>query len=305
VPELAVVFEEMGRALVPSPYFATVGLAAQTLLASGDESACRRYLPQIADGSITATLAVSEEAGSWNLADAAAVAQADEGGGWTITGTKMFVVDGDRAELLLVIARDCDDLALYAVAATDPGVTCSRLDTLDPTRRLGRIDLVSASAQRIGPPGDATPLLTRALDLASVVLAAEQVGGTQACLDSAVDYARVRVQFDRPIGSFQAIKHKCAEVLICVESARAAVLYAASAADDADPDEFDIAATVAAAYCGPAYTRAAKENIQIHGGVGYTWEHDAHLHLKRAKTSELLFGAPALHLARVAELSKI
>ena len=301
LPELVIVAEEMGRSLVPSPYFASIGLAAQFLVASGDDSACRRWLPGIADGSLTATVAVCDKDGSWDLRDI--TIEATPGSeGWSLSGTKMFVVDGDSAELILVIARGSDGLGLFAVEASDAGVRQSRLEALDPTRRLGRIELENASAQRVGPSGDGSGFLQRAFDLAVVTLAAEQIGGAQACLDDAVEYSKVRVQFDRPIGSFQAIKHKCADIFLEIESARAAVLYAASLAADPDNDELGICASATASYCSLAYTHAAKENIQIHGGIGFTWEHDAHLHLKRAKTSELLFGAPASHRARVADL---
>ena len=300
--ELAVVLEEMGRRVLPAPFFATVGLAAQTLLASGDEEACHRYLPRIAQGELTATLAVCDENGSWELSDVTTSARPGNDHDWTLSGTKMFVVDGDIADLILVIARDGEALGLFAVEAGAPGVDTTRLDTLDPTRRLARIDLRDCSARRIGPAGDATPFLRKALQLATVALAAEQLGGAQACLDGAVDYAKLRVQFDRPIGSFQAIKHKCADLMVEVESARAAVLYAAALDTDTAAAEFAICAALVSAYCSAAYTHAAKENIQIHGGVGFTWEHDAHLHLKRAKTSELLFGAPAAQRRRIAEL---
>jgi alkylation response protein AidB-like acyl-CoA dehydrogenase len=175
------------------------------------------------------------------------------------------------------------------------------LATLDPTRRLARLELERTPARRVGPNGDATEFLRSVLDLVVVGLAAEQVGGASACLEAAVEYAKVRVQFDRPIGSFQAIKHKCADLLLDVEAARSAAVSAASLAAASDP-ELPVAAALAAAYCAGAYTHAAKENIQIHGGIGYTWEHDAHLHLKRAKSSELLFGTPARHRARLADL---
>jgi alkylation response protein AidB-like acyl-CoA dehydrogenase len=303
--ELAVVLEEMGRRLLPAPFFSSIGLAGQTLLASGDDQACRRYLPGIADGELTATVAVCDENGSWDLADIATSARRcdDE---WSLSGTKMFVIDGETADVVLVIARADDGLGLFAADRDAPGLAATRLDALDPTRRLARLDLDDCRAQRIGPAGDATPFLRRALDTANVALAAEQLGGAQACLDAAVEYAKVRVQFNRPIGSFQAIKHKCADVLVEIESARAALLYAASLTNDSEDasgeDEFPICAALVSAYCSAAYTRAAKENIQIHGGIGFTWEHDAQLYLKRAKTSELLFGGPAAQRARVAEL---
>jgi alkylation response protein AidB-like acyl-CoA dehydrogenase len=202
---------------------------------------------------------------------------------------------------VLVVARADDGLGLFAVEPGAAGVSRTRLDALDPTRRLGRIELDGTLAQRVGPAGDATEFLQRVLDLAVVALAHEQVGGASACLESAVEYAKIRVQFDRPIGSFQAIKHKCADLLLEVEGARSAAYSAAWTATE-DVAELPVAAALAGSYCSEAYTHAAKEHIQIHGGIGYTWEHDAHLYLKRAKSSELLFGAPVRHRARLADL---
>jgi alkylation response protein AidB-like acyl-CoA dehydrogenase len=294
------VLEEMGRVLLPSPYFATVALAGQALTASGDHAAQARWLPSIADGSLTATLALAEASGSWQLADVATAA-ARSGEDWTLSGTKMFVIDGDTADLVLIVARTEAGPGLFAVRGDEPGVARTRLDTLDPTRRLARLDLDGAVARRVGPGGDASAYLRTVLDLAAVALVAEQVGGAQMCLDTAVEYAKIRVQFDRPIGSFQAIKHKCADMLLQVESARSAAYHAASVAAD-DSTALPVAAALAAAYCSHAFTRAAEENIQIHGGIGYTWEHDAHLYLKRAKSSEQLFGDPAMHRARLAGL---
>jgi alkylation response protein AidB-like acyl-CoA dehydrogenase len=298
--ELGIVLEELGRAVVPAPFFSTVALAGQALVHSGDEAAQARWLPGIADGSLTATLALSEEDGGSGLDEVATTATAD-GEGWTLTGTKMFVIDGDSAALVLVVARAPEGLGLFAVEGDAAGVTRTRLDALDPTRRLGRIELAGAPAQRVGPAGDATEFLQRVLDLAVVALAHEQVGGASACLDSAVEYAKIRVQFDRPIGSFQAIKHKCADLLLQVEGARSAAYSAAWTAAE-DLAELPVSAALAGSYCSEAYTHAAKENIQIHGGIGYTWEHDAHLYLKRAKSSELLFGSPVRHRARLADL---
>ncbi|MFK4100300.1 acyl-CoA dehydrogenase family protein [Streptomyces sp. NPDC019531] len=298
--ELGLVLEELGRSLLPSPFFATVALAGQALAASDDEVAKARWLPAIADGSLTATLAVAEESGSWRPEDveARATRHAD---GWTLSGTKMFVIDGHRADLLLVVARDDTGPGLFAVDGTARGVTRARLDTLDPTRRLARIDLDSAPALRIGPHEDASAYLRTVTDLAVVALAAEQVGGAQACLDAAVEYAKIRVQFGRPIGSFQAIKHKCADLLLGAEGARSAAYHALAVAAE-NPADLPAPAAVAAAYCAEAFSHAAKENIQIHGGIGYTWEHDAHLYLKRAKSSEHLFGGPVAHRARLADL---
>jgi alkylation response protein AidB-like acyl-CoA dehydrogenase len=292
--ELGIVLEEMGRALLPAPFLSTVALAGQALVAGDNEQAKSQWLPKIADGSLTAALAVSEDGGSWNLDDVHASAVPD-GDGWRVSGSKMFVVDGDSAGLLVVVARTGDGLGLYATE--DAGITRSRLEALDPTRRLARVELDNAPALRVGS-GDA---VREALDLAVVALAAEQVGGAQACLDAAVEYAKIRVQFGRPIGSFQAIKHKCATMLLELEAARSALYHAASVAAERSA-ELPIAAAIAGSYCAEAYTHIAKENIQIHGGIGYTWEHDAHLYLKRAKSSELLFGAPGWHRARLADL---
>jgi alkylation response protein AidB-like acyl-CoA dehydrogenase len=298
--ELGIVLEELGRAITPTPFFATVALAGQALVHSGDTAAQARWLPAIADGTLTATLALSEERGGAAL-DAVTTSAVRDGDGWALTGTKMFVVDGASADLVLLVARADEGLGLFAVEAGAAGMTRTPLDALDLTRRLGRIDVDATPAQRVGTAGDATEFLQRALDLAVVALAHEQVGGASACLDTAVEYAKIRVQFDRPIGSFQAIKHKCADLLVEVESARSAAYSAAWAAAE-DPAELPVAAALAGSYCSEAYTHAAKENIQIHGGIGYTWEHDAHLFLKRAKSSELLFGTPVRHRARLADL---
>jgi alkylation response protein AidB-like acyl-CoA dehydrogenase len=296
--ELAIVCEEMGRALLVSPFFATVALGVQALLAAGDPAVLARWLPQLADGSLTATLALAEASGSRGLGT---VETRWRGG--LLSGTKAFVHDGLTAQLVLVVARDDDGLGLFAVEPGASGMTRSPMPSLDPTRRLGRLDLVDVPATRVSAVGDATEALQRGVDLAVVALAAEQVGGAQQCLDMSVGYAKTRVQFGRPIGTFQAIKHKCADVLLAVESARSASMFAAAAASDGTADELAAAASVAKAYCSTAYTFAAKESIQIHGGIGFTWEHDAHLHLRRAKSSELLLGTPAEHRARLADLT--
>jgi alkylation response protein AidB-like acyl-CoA dehydrogenase len=301
--ELGIVLEEMGRALLPAPFLSSVALAGQALAISGDDAAKGRWLPGIADGTRTAALAVSEEGSAWTL-DGARTAATPQGEGWALEGTKTFVIDGASADLLLVVARTDEGPALFAVEGTD-GVARSPLTALDPTRRLAHVTLDAAPAVRVGPAGDQSGYLRDVLDLAIVALAAEQVGAAQACLDLSVEYAKIRVQFGRPIGSFQAIKHKCADLLLEVESAKSAVYNAAAVAADriaGAGEELPIAAAVAGAYCSTTAVHAAKETIQIHGGIGYTWEHDAHLYLKRAKSSELLLGAPAAHRARLATL---
>ena len=296
--ELGVVQEQLGRALLPGPFFGTVVLAGQALVASKDEAAMRRWLPGIADGTLTATVAVSEGRGP-TIAEMVTTARRS-GEGFELTGRKTLVVDGDSAALLLVAAKAPDGPALFAVDGDAEGVVRRRLDALDPTRRLGRVDLTSAPGTQVGPTGE--EFLRQVLALATVALAAEQVGGASACLDSSVSYAGSRVQFGRPIGSFQAIKHKCADMVVAVEAARSASLHACAAAARDDVDELLLAAAVAGSFCAAAYTGAAKDNIQIHGGIGFTWEHDAHLHLKRAKSGERLLGSPTHHRSRLADL---
>jgi alkylation response protein AidB-like acyl-CoA dehydrogenase len=295
--DLAVVFEEMGRALFCGPYFATVALAANTLLHSPDETARKDYLPAIARGETIATLAVTEADGAWREASIAATARpvAD---GWLLTGTKDFVVDGHVADLLLVVATTDAGPSLFAVDAGAVGVSRELLHTLDETRKLARITLSDTPGRLIGADGDGWPVVERVLDLASVALALESVGGAQRCLEMAVDYAKVRVQFGRPIGSFQAVKHRCADMLVEVEGAKSAAYYAAWCAAALN-DELPVGASLAKAYCTEAYAHAAADNIQVHGGIGFTWEHPAHLYLKRAKSSELLLGDPAMHRDRL------
>jgi alkylation response protein AidB-like acyl-CoA dehydrogenase len=301
--ELGLVLEEMGAALLVSPYFATVALAGQTLAASGDEDAMARWLPGIADGSLTATLAAAEESGSWALADVTAAA-APAGDAWTVSGDKSFVIDGHTADLLLVTANAPDGPGVFAVERGAAGLESDRLDCLDLTRALASVALREAPAVRVGAGRDAADWLGPVRDLVLAALAAEQLGGATRCLDLSVGYAMVREQFGRPIGSFQAIKHKCANLLLEVESGRSAVYHASAALAGGEPDAA-LAASVAYVHCSQAFTRAAKECIQIHGGIGYTWEHDAHLYLRRAKSSELLFGPPARQRTRLAELAGI
>ena len=300
IVELEIVFEEMGRALVCAPYFSSVGLASQVLLALGDDTDKERWLPSIADGSLIATVAVTDEDAAWGL-DRVSTTATEAGGTWTIDGSKMFVVDGHIAGLLLVVARTSEGLGVFADEGSQAGLTRTSLSVLDFTRKLARVDFDSVAARRIGPDSDASSAISGALDVALAALAAEQVGGAARCLEMAVDYAKTRVQFGRAIGSFQAIKHKCADMLLQVESAKSAAYYAAwSAAGGAS--ELPVAAALAKAYCSDAYFHVAAENIQIHGGIGYTWEHDAHLYFRRAKSSQLLFGDPRYHRSRLADL---
>ncbi|WP_333736694.1 acyl-CoA dehydrogenase family protein [Streptomyces sp. IBSBF 2806] len=296
--ELGVVLEEMGRALFCAPFFATVVLAAQALLASGDEEACARFLPGFASGRTTATLAVAEEHGSWDPAMVSARAVPDGDGGWTLDGRKCFVVDGTTADLVLVVARTVAGPTLFAVQRDAAGLAAEPMETLDATRAMARLTLHAVPATLVGAQGAGGRIMAKVLDIASVGLAAEQAGGARRCLETSADHARVRHQFGRPIGSFQAVKHKCADMLVQVELAEAAGREAARLADEDSPD-FPVAAAVAHACCSRAYMVAAMENIQVHGGIGFTWEHPAHLYFRRAKSSQLLFGGPAVYHERL------
>ena len=297
--ELMVVFEEMGRALLPAPYFSTVALAANALLLSGDDAAKKELLPGIASGETIATLAVPEASGEWDFAHVETRAGKGSDGGWVLDGQKAFVLDGATANLLLVAAQAPGGPSLFAVQGDASGLTRRSVQTLDMTRKLAEVTLSQTPARLVGSEGGAADVLARTLDLAIVALAAEQVGGAQRCLDMSVEYAKLRVQFGRPIGSFQAIKHKCADMLLEVESARSAAYYAGFAAAEGS-DELPQAAKLAKAYCSDAYFHAAADNIQIHGGIGFTWEHDAHLYYRRAKSSELLFGDATEYRERLA-----
>jgi len=297
--ELVVVLEEMGRALLCAPYFSTVALAANTILHSGDDAAKKELLPGIASGETIATLAFTEDNGRWD-AEGITMAASKSGDGYTLDGHKMFVIDGHTANLILVAAKTGQGISLFSIDADASGLTRTPLTTMDQTRKQARLEFSGVPAKLIGPEGKGWDTLSRVLDLAAVALAAEQVGGAQKCLEMSVEYAKVRVQFGRPIGSFQAIKHKCADMLLEVESAKSAAYYAGWAAAELN-DELPVVASLAKAYCSDAYFHAAAENIQIHGGIGFTWEHDAHLYFKRAKSSELLLGDPTYHRELLAQ----
>jgi alkylation response protein AidB-like acyl-CoA dehydrogenase len=297
--EQGVVLEEMGRALLCAPYFSTVVLAANTLLLSGDEAAKKKSLPGIASGEFTATIATTEPSGKW---DEKGITMEAKGSGsdFTLTGTKMFVIDGHTADLIIVAARTGKGVSLFAVDGKAKGLTRTALSTMDQTRKQAKLEFNATPATLVGTEGKGWDVLSKVFDLAAVALAAEQVGGAQKVLEMAVEYAKVRVQFGRPIGSFQAIKHKCADMLLEVESAKSAAYYGMWCAAEMN-DELASVASLAKAYCSEAYFHAAAENIQIHGGIGFTWEHPAHLYFKRAKSSELLFGDPSYHRELLAQ----
>ena len=296
--EQAIVLEELGAALYGGPYLASAVLAAAALLASGDEGAKKTYLPGIASGELIATLAFTEEDGSWDPA-AIQLTAVDAGDGWRLDGRKSFVLDGHTAGLILVVARTGERLSLFAVPGDAAGLTRTPLPTLDQTRKLARLDFDLVAATLIGAAGEGAAILSRTLDVAAIAQAAEQLGGAQRALDMAVDYLKVRHQFGRPIGSFQALKHRCADLLLEVESLRSAVAYAAAAVAE-NSDEVPVVASLVKAYASDVYFHVAAENIQLHGGIGFTWEHDAHLYFKRAKASELFLGDASYHREHLA-----
>jgi alkylation response protein AidB-like acyl-CoA dehydrogenase len=288
--ELAIVFEEMGSVLFCAPFFSTVALAANALIASGGPIA-EQHLAAIAAGTTIAAVAIRD-------AERPTVARRS-GDGYLIEGSKRFVVDGSLADLLLVVADLDGATALFAVDADAADLSKVAEPTLDRTRKLARLDFEEVPATPVTAPGEGEQVLERTLRLATVALAAEQVGGAQTCLDMAVAYAKDRVQFGRAIGSFQAVKHLCADTLLEVESARSAASYAAWAVAEGSDDE-KIVAEIAKAAASEAFLLAATNNLQIHGGIGFTWEVDCHLYLRRAKSSETFFGTPVEHRESVA-----
>jgi alkylation response protein AidB-like acyl-CoA dehydrogenase len=302
--ELGIVLEEMGRVLLCAPYFATVALAANAILNAGSDTDQGELLPGIAAGDTIAALAFTEPEGRWDAAGITMEAKPD-GSEFVLDGTKMFVIDGHTANLVVVVARTPgtrgeDGISFFTVAADADGLTRTPLTTMDQTRKQARLEFAGVRAQPLGEPGSGWAALSKTLDQAAVCLSNEMVGGAQKVLEMSVEYAKVRVQFGRPIGSFQAIKHKCADMLLEVESAKSAAYYAGWAAAE-DNDELPVVASLAKAYCSDAYFHAAAENIQIHGGIGFTWEHDAHLYFKRAKSSEILLGDATYHRELLAQ----
>jgi alkylation response protein AidB-like acyl-CoA dehydrogenase len=294
----AAALHEMGRCLLPSPFLASAVLATETLLASGAEDVLADVLPGLATGTTWATVAYRDGPG----AGCPPLRAAYDGASWLLTGCRSFVLDGCQADLLLVPADTGSSVCLFLVdTAAAPGLSRRPMRTLDPSRPQARLDFSATRGRLIGDPGTGASTVRKGVAHATIALAAEQAGGAERCLEAAVAYAGTRRQFGRPIGSFQAIKHKCADLLIQVESARSAARYAASVASDPGPAEdlFE-AAALAGAYCSAAFFAVAAENIQIHGGIGFTWEHDAHLYFRRAKASEVMFGTPGEHRAYLA-----
>lgn len=297
--ELAVILEEQGRAMFTGPYFSTVVLAANALLLSGSESQKLAYLPRVAAGEVTATVAASDSDGQLTVKGTDTTATRDSDG-WILRGTKRFVLDGHTSDFVLATATVGDDVGLFIVDGTMLNATVQ--PTMDETRKQAEIDFDGVRVEddaRI--TCDVASVLEHLAHIAGVALAVESVGGAEQCLDMSVSYAKDRKQFNRPIGSFQSVKHKCADMLVSLEAARSAAYYAAWAIS-VEADDVAGASSIAKPFCTDAFYACAAENIQIHGGIGFTWEHDAHLYLKRAKSSQLMFGSPQAHRRRTAEM---
>ena len=305
--ELAALLEISGESLLCAPFFSSACLGAGALLSAGSEEQKKELLPGIAEGQTRATLAHTGLTGAPGCAGVEVTATA-EGDGFVLDGHHAFVVDGHSADLLVIAARRPgsegeEGIALFALPGDTPGLSRTPLPTLDLTRRLARLDFAGVrvpGSALLGGDDEAGAKLERALQLSAIGLAAEQVGGAQRCLDLSVAYAQEREQFGRPIGSFQAIKHKCADMMVAVECARSAAYYAACVVAE-ESDELPEAAALAASECAEAYFQCAADAIQIHGGVGFTWEYDVHLHFKRAGGGERLLGEPAYHRERIAQ----
>jgi alkylation response protein AidB-like acyl-CoA dehydrogenase len=304
--DLVVVLEEAGRALLPGPFFSTMGMAVPTLLECGSEAQKREVLTAIAGGDARATVALTEPSGRWD-ADGVSLSAHQAGDGWRLDGIKLFVPDAGVADHMIVAARTRGSgeqgVTLFLVSGRPDGMTVSALRTMDMTRRWYEVRFegvqVPASAV-VGTVDEGWAPLRRALDWAAAGLCAEMVGGAQHVLDTSVEYAKTRQQFGKPIGIYQAVSHKLADMLLETESARSATYYAAWAVDADAPDR-SLAASMAKAYTSDAYRRAAGNGIQVHGGIGFTWEHDMHLYFKRAKASEVTLGDATYHRELVAQ----
>ena len=289
--ELAIAAEELGRAVVGGPLFASAVLATEALLAAGGEPAAE-VLPDLAAGSAVATLAVTETSGRWRPQDIATAVSDPGGGPPRLTGTKEAVLSAAEADLILVAAREDDGVSLFLTEPGD-GVQVAPLEVLDQSRPMARVVLRDAPARRIGPPGQGWPAVQRALQAGTVFLAAEQTGGSRALLDAAVEHAKTRIQFGQPIGRFQGVKHKLADMAVRTDMAAAAAAWAAWQQPGSEAARLGTA--VAGAYCSDAYLQTALDAIQVHGGMAITWEHHAHRYLRRARADAAVLLPPREH----------
>jgi alkylation response protein AidB-like acyl-CoA dehydrogenase len=304
--DIAVAFEECGRTLFTGPLLSTVGLGVNLILRSGDDAAASNYLPAVARGELTLTVAAAD-ATTDAFSDrhrpgsptATAVPRDDA---WLITGQKRFVIDGGSADVVFVPARTDSGLSIFAVERDAANLQWTELETLDLTRRLAHLQLDATPGTLVGQPGDGEAILAQTIDAALVGLAAEQVGGTARLLELSVDYATKRTQFGRPIGSFQAVQHLCADMFIALDEARCAARAAATMTTD-DRDAYAEAVAIAKIRCSDAYFDVACAAIEVHGGIGFTWDHPAHLYYRRAKSDQMLLGNPNEFRQRLAKLA--
>jgi alkylation response protein AidB-like acyl-CoA dehydrogenase len=303
--ELAAVAEETGRACLPGAFLSTL-TAAALIERAGSAEQQAKYLAPIAAGELKATVAILEEGANWDLdgAGAAALKAERDGDGFTLSGRKLFVPDAGVAGLIVCVARDRQGLALLPVARGAFGLSVKATPSMDATRKLYEVAFEGVkvkTADALGADGDARGALRGALEVATVALCAEMVGGMQWVLDTTVEYAKTRQQFGRPIGAYQAVQHQCADMLLMTESARSATYYAAWVLNEGDP-QASVAVSVAKAYCSDAFREVCNRGVQVHGGIGFTWEHDLQLYYKRSKSSETLFGDATFHRERIARL---
>ena len=304
--DLVVVLEETGRVLLPGPFFETMAMAVPVLLEAGSEAQKKEVLTAIAAGEARATVALTEPSGRWD-ADGVALAAQRSGDGWTLDGTKLFVPGAGVADYLVVAARTRgageDGISLFLVKGRPAGMSVKALDTLDLTHKWYEVkfDGVKLGADAlVGEADQGWAPLRKAMDWATAGLCAEMVGGAQKVLEDSVEYAKTRQQFGKPIGIYQAVSHKLADMLLEVESAKSVTYYAAWAVDADAPDR-SLACSIAKSYTSDAYRHATAGGIQVHGGIGFTWEHDMHLYFKRAKASEVTLGDPTFHRELVAQ----
>lgn len=305
--DLVVVLEEAGRALLPGPFFATMGLALPALLEAASEAQKRRVLPRIAAGEARATLALTEPSGRWDAAGITLPVRHSEDG-WQLEGVKLFVPDAAVADYTVVAGRTRpggeEGVTLLLIEGRPPGMKVRPLKTLDMTRRWYEVSFEAVKLPPdavMGVPDRGWEPLRRALEWGAAALCAEMVGGAQRVLEVSVEYAKTRHQFGRPIGVYQAVSHKLADMLLETESSKSATYYAAWAVEADAPDR-SLATSIAKAYVSDAYRRAAGNGIQVHGGIGFTWEHDMHLYFKRAKASEVTLGDATYHRELVAQV---
>jgi alkylation response protein AidB-like acyl-CoA dehydrogenase len=307
--DLVVLMEEMGRAVAPGPFFSTVLLGAGAILDAGTEAQRKEWLPRLAAGDARATLAWMEPSAMLGPAGITLAATA-KGGGYTLSGTKLFVHDAHTADVVVVAARTASSgpaergVSLFLVPRGTRGLEVTLLPTMDQTRKLCEVtlrDVAVGADARLGDAPDGWAPLQRTLDRATVALCAEMCGGAQKVLDMTVEYAKIRQAFGRPIGSYQGVKHRAADMLVDVENSKSITYYAAWAMDEGVA-EAPLAVSMAKAYTSDAFRRVSAAGIQLHGGIGFTWEHDLHLYFKRAKGSEFTFGDATYHRERVAQL---